>query len=272
MEESNTEDSIENKVEKSQNDNQSKNQAQIAGAIILAGILIAGAILIKGNAPRTSAPSVVNTVSINMRPVSADEHILGNPNAEVVIVEYSDTECPYCKVFHNTLHGAMGQAGGRVAWVYRHYPIAQLHPKAFHEAEATECASEQGGNNAFWKYIDEVFLRTESNNRLDVAELPKIAKDIGLDVSSFNTCLASGKYATKIQADMDDGTKAGAVGTPYSVVITKKDITSKQQQEIIAVVQDPRYISFDSEKKNVMTLNGALPQNMVSGIFNILLK
>src|SRR5207245_631799 len=101
---------------------------------------------------------------------------------------------------------------------YRHYPLASLHPKAHKEAEATECAAEQGGNDMFWKYIDKVFSITPSNNGLDPAELPKIAKDLGLDVNAFNACLSSGKYAAKIDVSIADAEKAGAQGTPYSVV------------------------------------------------------
>ena len=110
-------------------------------------------------------------VATQMRPVSADEHILGNANAKIVIVEYSDLECPFCKVFHNTMHQVVEKSNGDVAWVYRQYPIPQLHPKAFHEAEATECAWEQGGNKAFWKYIDKLFEITTSNNGLDESRL-----------------------------------------------------------------------------------------------------
>jgi protein-disulfide isomerase len=108
---------------------------------------------------------------------------------------------------------------GKVAWVYRHFPIASLHPKAFHEAEATECAFEQGGNTTFWKYTNELYARTESNNKLDIAELPKIAEYVGLDLDLFNTCLASGKYAEKIESDITDGQNAGVRGTPTSFIV-----------------------------------------------------
>ncbi len=108
---------------------------------------------------------------IQVRPISPDEHILGNVNAKIIIVEYSDLECPFCKVFHTTMHQVVEKNNGDVAWVYRHYPITQLHSKAFHEAEATECAWEQGGNETFWKYTDRIFEITQSNNRLDESEL-----------------------------------------------------------------------------------------------------
>jgi protein-disulfide isomerase len=92
-----------------------------------------------------------------MRPVSADDHILGDINSEIIIVEYSDLDCPFCKVFHSTMHQVIEKSQGKVAWVYRHYPIPQLHPNAPKKAEEAECAWEMGGNDGFWKYADKVF-------------------------------------------------------------------------------------------------------------------
>ncbi|MES3031897.1 MAG: thioredoxin domain-containing protein [Patescibacteria group bacterium] len=106
-----------------------------------------------------------------IRPVSVDDHILGTLDAKIIIVEYSDLECPFCKVFHNTMHQVVEKSNGDVAWVYRHYPIPQLHAKAFHEAEATECAWEQKGNEGFWKYMDKLFEITTSNDSLDASRL-----------------------------------------------------------------------------------------------------
>jgi len=200
---------------------ENNNQQQIVGAIIVAGIIIAGAILLKGtNSPVGNQPLVNNgnKVTAQVRPVSASDHIIGNTKAKIVIVEYSDLECPFCKVFHQTMHKIV-ESNSSVAWVYRHYPIPQLHPKAFHEAEAAECASEQGGNDAFWKYIDRVFEITPANNGLDVAELPKIAQAVGLNTILFDLCLGSGKFKEKIEGDIDDGVKAGVNGTPSSFIL-----------------------------------------------------
>lgn len=105
-------------------------------------------------------------IGLEFRPISASDHILGNPNARIIILEYSDLECPFCKVFHATMHRVIKE-NADIAWVYRHYPIAQLHSKAFREAEATECAWEQGGNETFWKYTDKLFEVTPSNNGLE---------------------------------------------------------------------------------------------------------
>src|SRR5574343_1436136 len=107
-----------------------------------------------------------------------------------MFVEYSDTECPFCKQFHSTLRQMMDEYGkdGKVAWVYRHFPIDGLHPKARKEAEATECANELGGPSKFWEYTNMIYERTPGNDGLDPANLPKFAKEIGLDEKAFTEC------------------------------------------------------------------------------------
>jgi thiol-disulfide isomerase/thioredoxin len=93
----------------------------------------------------------------NVPPINEKDHIMGNPNAEIVIIEYSDFECPFCKTHHATLKKLVEEYDGQVAWVFRHYPIQQLHPNAFEKAVASECISKIKGNEAFWKYTDLLF-------------------------------------------------------------------------------------------------------------------
>lgn len=110
---------------------------------------------------------------------------------------------------------------GKVAWVYRHFPIDQLHSKARKEAVAFECANEQGGNDKFWEYADRLYEVTPANNGLDLAELPKIAEYVGLDKAKFNTCLASTKYDKHIQDEVENAQATGGNGTPWSIVVGK---------------------------------------------------
>ena len=160
-----------------------------------------------------------------VKPVDGEDHILGDPGASVKLVEFSDFECPFCKRAHLTLKQIMAEYGetGKVAWVYRHFPLDSLHKKARKEAQASECANELGGNDAFWAYADRLYETTPSNDRLDLSLLPKIAEEIGLDRDTFEACLAGdargGKYADHIESDVQDAVASGGTGTPYIVVI-----------------------------------------------------
>ncbi len=247
---------------------------QITGAIIVAGLLIAGAILLKGNQTNTKNTTVTDpeVLELNIRPVDDKDHILGDKNAEIIVVEYSDTECPFCKTFHNTMHTIIKERGSNVAWVFRHFPIPSLHSKATHEAVATECAFEQGGNEMFWKYLDRLFAVTPSNDKLDEKELLNIADYVGLNSSSFYTCLKSDKYDDKVESDVKDGSKAGINGTPSSIIISKNEITGAMQKQIIKAIGSNTAVSFGSPQTNMMRLNGSLPIKMVNQILDILLK
>ncbi len=130
-------------------------------AVLLSGVLIAGAVIYSGgrnangtvaNAPQQQQVAQPTGDLEKMTPITSKDHIRGNPDAPVKIVEYSDTECPFCKRFHTTMKEVMDEYGkdGKVAWVYRHFPLDQLHSKARKEAVALECANEQGGNDKFW--------------------------------------------------------------------------------------------------------------------------
>ena len=205
-------------------------------SIIVAAALIAGAWVYSSGLKNPNSAGEPNnpqlgqvsnptpqSETIILKPVDASDHIRGSANAPVKIVEYSDLECPFCKSFHKTMQEVMAQYGasGKVAWVYRHYPLDALHSKARASAEGAECAAEQGGNDKFWAYVDTYFSMTPSNNQVDLAILPQIAQSIGVNVNKFNTCVAAKKYEAKIDASIKDAEGAGAQGTPYSVVIAK---------------------------------------------------
>lgn len=185
-------------------------------------------------------------------PVNGEDHIRGNANALVKVVEFSDFECPFCKSFHASMKQVMNDydKDGKVAWVYRHFPLDQLHSKARKEAQAAECAAELGGNTSFWAYADRLFEIAPSNNRLDLAQLSIVAKDIGLDQAKFETCLAGdhrgGKFATHIEANVQDAMASGGTGTPYSLVI--------------------------GAKGHIFPVNGAMPYEAVKAIIDAALK
>ncbi len=199
---------------------QNNNQSQLASALLIAAVIVGGAILLKDSTPpvKEVAPTPVINVPGQARPVSQEDHIIGNSNAKITIIEYSDLDCPFCQRFHITMKQVIA-SNSDVAWVYRHFPLTSIHPDAFKKAEATECAWDQGGNDAFWTYTDSLFERTYS-----VSELSNLAGSLGLNTNTFNTCLSSGKFAAKVQADLTDGSGVGARGTPYSVILVDGQI------------------------------------------------
>ena len=216
-------------------------------AIIVAGVIIAGAVYF--SSLEKPAQQVADGVSLeqaqlleNVRPVDETDHIRGSLDADIIIVEYSDTECPFCQRFHNTMKSIVEKYEGKVAWVYRHSPIDSLHPKARKEAEALECANEQGGNDAFWTYTDRLYAITPTNNGLDLAKLPEIAQYVGLDVNVFIACLESGRWAERVEADTQNAYEIGGGGTPWSVLITKDGkkypIQGAQPIELISTIID----------------------------------
>lgn len=196
-----------------------KSEYVLPVTIVVAGLLIAGAVFLVGGGSTPGNVAPEDVVARDYDP--ATDYILGNPNAPVKVIEYADLECPFCKEFHNTMKQVMDYYGdsGQVAWVYRHFPLAQLHSKAPREAQAAECAGELGGNEAYWRFIERVFEVTPSSNGLDLNQLPVIASEVGVDPIAFNQCLDSERYAKKVSDLYAEAIGLGAQGTPFTLVM-----------------------------------------------------
>ncbi len=200
-----------------------KQSFAVPGAIIIAGLIIAGAIYYNPGGGAPAGQVAASGLALNkIEKLNATDHIVGNPNtATITIIEYSDFECPFCKAFHNTAKRLLEKNGDQLAWVYRHFPLDSIHPKARKEAEAAECANELGGKQKFWEYADLIFATTPSNNKLDPTLLPKFATQLGLDQTAFEACLTSGKFAEQVEANFKNGMEIGITGTPTVIVSTK---------------------------------------------------
>lgn len=141
------------------------------------------------------------------------EHVRGSGG--ITILEYGDTECPYTKDFQPTMEQILEKYDGQVRWGYKHFPLNQ-HTRAPFEAEATECAGDQG---KFWEYIDRLFAITPANNELDPQELMAVAETVGLDLDQFDQCLREAKYKSTVQADSAEIQTLGGNSTPFSLVL-----------------------------------------------------
>ncbi len=210
----------------------------VPGAIIIGSAIIAIALVYIFHPISKNTTVSSNTPQlpiVTMTPITASDHIFGNPNAQIKIVEYSDPSCPYCKMFNPTMEQIMSTYGanGQVAWIYRQFPLDKpdsngniLHPNAGHEAEALECANSIGGNDKFWAYEKQwynVFPLQGATDRSvadDTIQLAQVAETVGLNTQSFSDCLSSGQMKNKVDTEYTDGINAGVSGTPYNIIIT----------------------------------------------------
>ena len=193
-----------------------KSTYTIPVAIIIGGIIVA--VSVYGSMPKAPA-GVMGNPSL-VRPVSSSDHIFGNPAAKVVVVEYSDFDCEYCKDFNETMHQIIANEGtnGQVAWVYRQFPLTEIHPNALSHARATECVAQTAGNDAFWKFETALF----NAQPVDPASYGTIAKSVGVSGDAFASCYASAStngIDTRIMADRKNALDMGAEGTPYSIIL-----------------------------------------------------
>lgn len=189
----------------------------IIGAVIALALIITAGVLQSNGKPYGSA-------DVTVEPLSAADHIRGNLNAPVQVIEYSDLECPFCKSFHQTMQKVFAEFGpqNKIVWAYRQYPIDSLHKKARTESIAAECVGKIGGSDAFWKMTDAIFAKTGSNDSLDLNTLPALAQESGITRAAFLKCFNAKETAAKVEADITSGTIAGAQGTPYTLVISPK--------------------------------------------------
>ncbi len=217
------------------------------GFFILLGFFLSGntssgnVVKDSGTAAQPTVPVPQGSGKITLAEVTDKDWYKGGKNADITIVEFSDTECPFCKRFHNTMNQIIDEYGDKVKWVYRHAPLTSLHRKAVKEAEALECAGELGGNKGFWKYADRLFEITPSNDGLAALQFPEIAEYAGLNRKKFETCLDSGKHKQKVMDQLRDAETAGLRGTPYSILIAgdeKIPINGAQPYEQVKTVID----------------------------------
>jgi protein-disulfide isomerase len=188
----------------------------IPGAIILAGVILAFATYIIRAKELTLPPE--GDVSL-VRPVSEEDHIIGNPGAPIVIIEYADIDSNYSKDFQATMEQLMTEyaTGGQVAWVYRHLPLIDQHPNSRRHAEAAAL----GGPNSFWRFIDAANVRAPGSQQLNPRDYDALVEGLGLRPEAFNSCLNANTFSQRVADDFENGLNAGAGGSPFSVVLIK---------------------------------------------------
>lgn len=214
----------------------------IPGAIVLAGAMIAGAVLYSNRQAfqaqaLNTGTNLAEDRSRYIRPVDETDHIRGNPEAAITLVEFSDFQCPYCNMIHATLDRIIKESNGGVRWVYRHFPLTEIHSEAFASAVASECVGELGGNEAFWQFAEMVF---NDQQGMGNAQYEKFVTAHKIDLTAFRTCKERKETADRVARDLTDVLNIGGTGTPYVVVMNN----------------DGEYFSF----------NGALPYEQIKAV------
>lgn len=189
---------------------------------ILAGILIVWIVLTFTGGDKTLTPTgqVINEPQqqVPSEPDKANVNIenypsKGKSNAPVTIVEYSDYECPFCGRFYSQTLPLIQREyvdSGKVKLVFKDFPLG-FHQYAQKAAEAAHCVKEQKGDDGYWKMHDKLF---ENQQSLSIENIKQWAKELGVNVRDFNSCLDSGKMATTVQKAMREGQQDGVQGTP----------------------------------------------------------
>ena len=172
--------------------------------VIFVVIAIAGVWFFMGRSSGVDAKKLVD-----------DDPSLGSADAKVTIVEFSDFQCPACKSAEPLIKNIIAAYGDKINFVYRDFPLTQIHEFALISAEAAECADEQG---KFWEYHDKLFAMQP---KLDLQSLENYARDLGLNRSQFNQCLETEKYKGEVLADLGTAGSLGLTGTPTFIINDK---------------------------------------------------
>jgi protein-disulfide isomerase len=143
--------------------------------------------------------------------IGPDDHYLGPADAPVSLVEYGDYECPHCGRAHVIVQDVLSRLGNRVRYVYRNFPLTDIHPHAALAAEAAESVARYGGEDAFWDMHDMLFMNQDA---LEIDDLLGYAEAAGVNVEDVAEDLSNGAARRRVRADIDSANSSGATGTP----------------------------------------------------------
>lgn len=209
-------------------------------AIIIASIIISLGLIGYGLITKEGTSSAKNMFT--GREINETDYIYGKENSKVVVVEYADPECYYCIQLSPTIKIIHEKYKDKVAFVYRHFPLTQIHKNAFDESRAIACAGTIGGKEKFYNYVDSLYNFKVTNKTITLPTTGKedIAKNVGLEMKSFTECMKN-KQTEKIVADsINDGVSSGVQGTPSTFVLVK----TRKGYEVVSMIDGARGEEF----------------------------
>ena len=178
------------------------------------------------------------TTSLIARAIAADDHVIGDRKAPLQLIVYSDFSCPFCNNFFSvTLPQLQAQYGSLIVIAYRHLPLTTIHPRAFREAQASECAAQIGGEKAFWGFERAIYAHPDFEQGLSDAQLTDLVRSLGVSAARFVKCLDDGSADVRIRADMTEAAVAGLNYTPTTI------LKSAHRAVVIKGAYHPRYVT-----------------------------
>ena len=206
-------------------------------AIIIASLILGGSHIIYGALAQSGA-SASPTTLFTGKPIDGTDYVEGNTKSNVFIVEYSDPECPFCTALYPALKQLRNEYKDKTAFVYRHFPLTQIHPHSFDESKAIACAGTLGGGSKFYEYIDALYGYTSAHQTTQLPATGKtdLALNVGLDKTAFENCLANPATDNIINTSISDGVQAGVQGTPATFILLK----TKKGYETVSSVDGAR--------------------------------
>lgn len=162
-------------------------------------------------------------------PLGNDPHT-GSNNASILIIAFSDYECPFCKKGEETIWNVINQYEDDIVYVFKDYPLTNIHENAYNASLAAECAKEQ---NMFWEYHEHIY---KHNNALRAEDLRGYAVELGLDEEQFNECLDTQRYKKEVDQDIESARKAGVSGTPTFFINGIKVVGAQPEKTFIDII------------------------------------
>jgi protein-disulfide isomerase len=170
-------------------------------------------------------------------PVSDRDHSQGNANAPVTLVEYGDYQCPYCGEAYPIVKQIQERLGERLRFVFRNFPLNEIHPDAEHAAEAAESVAEHGGNSAFWAMHDLIYEHQQDDGHaLGDAALLRLASAAGVAGKMVAEDLASGRFQPRVRDDFMSGARSGVNGTPTFFINGQRYNGSWDEESLLAAL------------------------------------
>jgi protein-disulfide isomerase len=206
--------------------------AIILGSVIIASGLIGYGFVMQGNVQAGTITPFTG------RSIDETDFIDGKKDSKVVVVEYSDPECPFCVQAHPTIKKLRTDYADKVAFIYRHFPLSQIHPHAIDESKAIFCAGKLGGAKIFYTYLDALFGYKVTNQTTQLTPTGKedLARNAGIDGNQFAKCLTSTDAAEAVNNSTNDGIAAGVQGTPSTFIL----LQTKVGYQVISMIDGAR--------------------------------